>query len=112
MDDRPGPASPPTPDVTVYWRPGCFFCRRLLRALEGEGVTFARRNIWEDAEARELVRSHNRGDETVPTVMVGSEVWTNPDARTVIAAVRASHPDAIDESPSLPGRRPRLFGRS
>jgi mycoredoxin len=75
------------PDVTVYWRPGCFYCGRLLRGLERHGIGVELRNIWEDEAARAFVRRHNGGDETVPTVTVGSSVWTNPDVRTVTEAV-------------------------
>jgi hypothetical protein len=57
------------------------------------------RNIWVDDEARAFVRRHNRGNETVPTVVVGSAVWTNPDVRTVTEAVRAPAPPS-----SSPGR--------
>ncbi len=76
--------------MTVYWRPGCFFCGRLLRALKRQGVAVELRNIWADDEARAFVRRHNRGNETVPTVAVGTAVWTNPDVRTVTAALRAA----------------------
>lgn len=64
--------------TTVFWRPGCGFCARLFRALGSAGVEVERRNIWEDEEAREFVRSVNNGDETVPTVAVGTDVYTNP----------------------------------
>ncbi len=77
------------PTLTVYWRPGCFFCGRLLRGLERAGVTAELRNIWADDAARDFVRRHNRGNETVPTVALGAMVWTNPDAQTVTRALRA-----------------------
>ena len=44
-------------------------------------------NIWEDPDAREFVRSANAGNETVPTVRVGSRTLTNPGARQVAALV-------------------------
>jgi mycoredoxin len=86
-------ATAPEPSrATVYWRPGCGFCGRLLRALEKAGVAVDLHNIWDDDEARAFVRQHNRGNETVPTVVVGGDVWTNPDARVVIAATRRGAP--------------------
>jgi mycoredoxin len=90
VENRTPPADDPAPLVTVYWRPGCFFCGHLLRGLKRAGVGVTLRNIWEDEEAREYVRRHNRGAETVPTVAVGDQVWTNPDVRTIRQAVQAS----------------------
>ncbi len=96
--------------MTVYWRPGCFFCRSLLRGLSKAGVAVTLRNIWEDDEARQFVRRHNRGDETVPTVAVGPQVWTNPSTRTVVEAARRTDPDRAGV-PS-PGRVRRSLGRT
>jgi mycoredoxin len=93
-------ASGPAPAVTVYWRPGCFFCSRLLRGLERDGVVVELRNIWTDDEARAFVRQHNRGNETVPTVVVGTEVWTNPDLRTVTRALRSPITRAVRSGPA------------
>jgi glutaredoxin len=86
-DDAVGGAEPVV--VTVYWRPGCFFCGRLLGGLQRAGVDVELRNIWEDDEAREFVQRQNRGNETVPTVAFGGAVWTNPEVRTVVEAVQA-----------------------
>ena len=74
------------PTVTVFWRPGCFFCHRLLGDLDEIGITPVLRNIWEDPEAAAFVRSVARGHETVPTVTVGETVLVNPRARDVVAA--------------------------
>jgi mycoredoxin len=93
--------------VTVYWRPGCFFCSRLVRGLRRDGVVIDLRNIWEDDEARSFVREHNRGNETVPTVAVGGRVWTNPDAATVTSVVRAAHPHLLAPDATGRGRRGR-----
>ena len=46
-------------------------------------------NIWEDRAAAARVRAVTGGDETVPTVVVGTQAMVNPPARQVIAAVRA-----------------------
>lgn len=66
--------------VEVYWRPGCPYCSSLRRALARRGVAASWRNIWDDEEARELVRTANDGAETVPTVRVGSRMLSNPRA--------------------------------
>jgi mycoredoxin len=97
--------------VTVYWRPGCYFCNRLMRVFTKAGVVFEMRNIWEDDEARALVRAHNGGDETVPTVALGDDVRTNPDPRSYVEHLRRSHPDLVTETPPAPGLRSRLLGQ-
>lgn len=62
----------------ILWRPGCFYCTRLRLALG----TVARRavwvDIWADPDAAGFVRSVNSGNETVPTVIAGETVRTNP----------------------------------
>jgi len=47
-----------------------------------------RRNIWDDDDARTFVRTHNRGNETVPTVIFDGVVRTNPRPAELIAEVR------------------------
>ena len=71
--------------VVFYWRPGCGFCAMLRRGLEGAGVTLDERNIWQDPEAAAFVRSVARGNETVPTVVVGDVALVNPSPAEVLA---------------------------
>lgn len=80
-DDRP------TPEITVFWRPGCPFCGSLFRQLEREGVEHHRVNIWDDPDAAATVRSIARGNETVPTVLVGRVGLVNPSVREIQAAL-------------------------
>lgn len=77
--------SGPLEGVVIYWRPGCGFCARLRSALgqAGEKATWV--NIWEDEAGREVVRSVNRGNETVPTVVIDGQAHTNPDPQLVRA---------------------------
>lgn len=76
--------------VVVFWRPGCTYCDRLLRALAKANITPELRNIWDDNEARDFVRAHNRGNETVPTVVFDGTVRTNPDPADFVAELLAS----------------------
>jgi mycoredoxin len=75
--------------ITVYWRPGCPFCYRLTAGLDDAGVAYDKVNIWDDDAAAAIVRSHARGNETVPTVVVraaDSEVgMVNPRVADVLA---------------------------
>ena len=78
----------PSSLIEVYWRPGCRFCSGLRRGLRRAEVEATWRNIWSDELAREFVRSVNHGNETVPTVLVGGKVLTNPRPGQVVAAAR------------------------
>lgn len=65
----------------------------LERGLSNAGVEFERRNIWEDAEAAEFVRAMNRGNETVPTVVIGTDVYSNPTTALVLDRLGIEQPD-------------------
>lgn len=67
--------------VEVYWRPGCPYCLMLRGVLLGHHVDARWHNIWQDSDAREVVRAANNGNETVPTVRVGDRMLTNPSWR-------------------------------
>ena len=79
--------SAPSPEVTVYWRPGCPFCTSLHAELTRAGIEFRRVNIWDDPDAAAFVRSVARGNETVPTVTVGDVAMVNPRASQVAAVL-------------------------
>ncbi|MCH9668176.1 MAG: NrdH-redoxin [Actinomycetia bacterium] len=102
--------------VQVLWRPGCPFCTRLRRGLRRHGVITTEVDIWKDPGAAERVRAVTGGDETVPTVFVGSRALVNPSARAVVAAIECEFPDRAQEMMAGPGdsaRRTwwsRLFG--
>ena len=67
-----------TSAMFVYWRPGCPFCTRLFRFLDHAGVEVERVNIWEDDAGADFVRSVAGGNETVPTVKLGTITLVNP----------------------------------
>jgi glutaredoxin len=77
MSDTGADAHSDTPPITVLWRPGCGFCRVLLSGLERHGITYATRNIWEDAQARAML-NERIGSETVPSVLLGDAILVNP----------------------------------
>lgn len=76
--------------VIFFWRPGCGFCSMLRHRLAAAGVALEERNIWDDDEAAAFVRSVARGNETVPTVLVGDTPLVNPSADRVIALLETS----------------------
>jgi mycoredoxin len=80
--------------ITVYWRPGCGFCGSLINGLKRLDVPFTAVNIWDNEEAAAFVRGVARGNETVPTVSVGTEAFVNPSVTQVIAAAAAIRPSA------------------
>ena len=89
-DDSTSPGPTADAQVTVYWRPGCPFCAMLRAGLRRHDVEYAEVNIWEDPDAAAFVRSVARGNETVPTVTVGTVSLVNPSAREVAALVSAA----------------------
>ncbi|MEW2505157.1 glutaredoxin family protein [Amycolatopsis sp. CA-161197] len=77
-------------EVEFYWRPGCGFCAALRRPLMASGLNVKEINIWEEPGAAERVREVADGNETVPTVIVGSTAMVNPSFAEVEAAVKAA----------------------
>ena len=73
--------------VVVYWRPGCPYCARLRWGLRRAKVVTEEINIWSDPAGAAFVRSVNAGDETVPTVVVGTTSLVNPTPRQVRSEV-------------------------
>jgi mycoredoxin len=80
------------PVVEVYWRPGCPYCRMLLRPLRRSGLHLREINIWDNPEAAARVRSVADGNETVPTVFIGDRAMVNPTVRQVMMAARGEQP--------------------
>ncbi len=86
--------------IQFYWRPGCPFCMVLRSRLRRSGLPVQEVNIWQDPRAAARVRSVAGGNETVPTVFVGSHAMVNPGMGQVLAAVRDHTPDlAADATP-------------
>ncbi|MEZ5375461.1 MAG: glutaredoxin domain-containing protein [Acidimicrobiales bacterium] len=88
-------ASADTPTVEFYWRPGCPFCMLLERSLKKKRIPFTKKNIWDDAAHAAVVRSLANGNETVPTVVVGSWFGVNPSAKDVVAAISTEAPELL-----------------
>ncbi len=87
----------PTSDtgVAFYWRPGCPFCMSLERSLNKAGVPLDKRNIWDDPEAAAFVRSVADGNETVPTIAIGSTFMVNPSRKDVVSAMTQEAPHLL-----------------
>ncbi|APU18026.1 MULTISPECIES: glutaredoxin family protein [Actinoalloteichus] len=82
-------------EVVFYARPGCPFCTMLRADLQRRGLPFRERDIWKDPEAAAAVRAAAGGNETVPTVNVGSRWMVNPPAEDVLAAVAEQAPELL-----------------
>jgi mycoredoxin len=80
-------------EVTVCWGPGCPYCARLRSDLQGIGLSVTEINIWDDPSAAGDVRSASKGNETVPTVVIGSAASVDPSAQAVVEAVQRIDPD-------------------
>lgn len=62
----------------------------LERQLAESDLAIQFRNIWEDPEAAEFVRTHAHGNEVVPTIQVGETVMVNPTAGDVLSVLNKS----------------------
>jgi len=78
--------------VTVYTRPGCPFSAVLRWQLRRLAVPVREIDIWADRGAAGVVREITGGDETVPTVVVGTQTMVNPGVDEVRAALAAVAP--------------------
>lgn len=95
----------------MYWRPGCPYCTRLRLGRGSAAVPAEWVNIWEDQAAVAALRDITGGDETVPTVVVGTKVMVNPSALQVIAAVRDGRPGIVPAAGAQPASwLARAFG--
>lgn len=90
--------------IDVYWRPGCGFCMALDRQLSRLGVPMDKHNIWEDQDAVAFVRAHANGNETVPTVQIGSSVLVNPTPNEVLQTMQVEVPDLVPDDVEVPGQ--------
>ncbi len=89
--------SPPenSTGVDFYWRPGCGFSMMLERDLLKRGIPLNKRNIWEDPEAADFVKSVANGNETVPTVSLGGRSMVNPSGEQVALLVDELAPHLV-----------------
>ncbi len=81
--------------IDFFWRPGCGFCMSLERRLKKADVPFKKFNIWENKRHRAFVKSVANGNETVPTVRIGSTSLVNPSLNQVLKAMAAEVPHLV-----------------
>lgn len=102
-------------EIEVYWRPGCPFCMALAPRLRRSGLPRREINIWDDPDAAARVRAAAGGNETVPTVFVGSRALVNPGMREINEAVRAEAPELLEQAEQRKAERKhrwRFFRRT
>lgn len=73
--------------VTLYTRPGCTFSAVLRWQLRRLAIPLREVDIWNDRAAAGVVREITGGDETVPTVVVGTTELVNPSVDEIRAAL-------------------------
>jgi mycoredoxin len=77
--------------LTVYTTSWCGYCRRLITALNADGVTYTAVDIDHDPAAAQFVGSVNGGNRTVPTVrFADGSTLTNPSTAQVKAKLAAT----------------------
>ncbi len=90
-------------EIIVYSRPGCPFCSSLRGGLRRSGLPFREVNIWDNPAAAAFVRSVASGNETVPTVSIGTVNLVNPSARRVLEVAATETPALLPTR--LPGEQ-------
>jgi glutaredoxin-like protein NrdH len=72
-------------NVTVYTKPACVQCIATYRALDKEGISFEKRDISKDPEARDYVMA--LGYLQAPVVVAGNDHWSGfrPDRIKALA---------------------------
>ena len=85
----------------------------LERSLTKMNLPLDKRNIWDEPKHAAAVRSIANGNETVPTVVVGSARLVNPSAPQVVQAISNQAPDLLPDDVDLPttGRTGRFINR-
>jgi glutaredoxin len=96
-----------------YWRPGCPFCSMLRRGLDKAGIQTVDHNIWDDPGEAAVVRRYAKGNETVPTVVVGDVGLVNPSVKQLIAHLAEHAPHLLPEGleAGVGQAKPGLIGR-
>jgi len=67
----------------------------LRRGLEKRGIATIEHDIWSDADAAEVVRNFARGNETVPTVVIGDVGFVNPTADAIEQHLKTHAPHLL-----------------
>jgi mycoredoxin len=80
--------------VTMYSTTWCGYCRTLKGQMDRGGIAYTEINIEHDPASADFVEKANKGNQTVPTVLVvGSQgqetTMTNPSLAQVKAALAA-----------------------
>lgn len=65
--------------------------------MKKSGLSYARRNIWDEPESAAFVRSVADGNEVVPTVTVGSISMVNPSVNQVVQAIGTEAPGVMTD---------------
>jgi len=102
-----------TPQIDLYWRPGCGFCSSLRGRLDKLGIERHEYNIWDEPEKAEIVREYANGNETVPTVVVGGVGLVNPSPAQLAAHLAQHAPELLPEGfvAPQPGTVERALGK-
>lgn len=71
------------------------FCSALKFGLRIRGIKTNKKNIWSNPADAATVRSVANGNETVPTVMIGSNALVNPTPKQVKQAMEKFAPHLL-----------------
>lgn len=78
----------PSPDLLIFYKPGCPFAARLRIALTLARITHQFQPFRHDEDPTARVRDASGGNEVSPTVLVRGTYLINPKLRAIRAALR------------------------
>jgi glutaredoxin len=82
--------APGTQKVTVYTLPYCPDCRAVKELLDSRSISYQEINVSQMPGAVGQMLALNEGKRSAPTVRVGEQVLVDPDAMTLVNALRAA----------------------
>ena len=68
-------------EVILYGASWCADCRRAKKFLDQNAVPYKYVDIEKDRDAERFVIRANNGKSIIPTIQIGEEILTNPDAQ-------------------------------
>ncbi len=108
----PATSGDSSPEIDLYWRPGCGYCTSLRRQLDRLGIARTEHNIWDEPRGAAIVRDHAHGNETVPTLVIDGVGLVNPSPIELVSYLAEHAPDHLpsDFDPPTPNPLTPSFG--
>ncbi len=88
------------PALVLYAVPGCEVCDKMRDHLSGKNISVTEKNIKDNGELQQELKSKTGGDLRVPVLLIGQKVIAGYDAANLTSALRdAGYLPADADSP-------------